>query len=175
MAPGKLFITLFCALAVLAGAQVRAEETSKIVIDESKRILTLYENDKVVKQYPVGLGRKGYPTPEGTFFVFHKVINPGWEQPYLKPGQLRIAPATAQNPLGTRWIGFKQNPTYEFGIHGTNDPKSIGKYSTHGCVRMRIKDAEDLYDRVEIGTPVIISPQPASVGGETHKIISTRI
>jgi lipoprotein-anchoring transpeptidase ErfK/SrfK len=62
-------------------------------------------------------------------------------------------PPGVSNPLGTRWMGTSAPA---IGIHGTPLPGSIGSAASHGCIRMRIPDAEYLYDRVEIGTPVII-------------------
>lgn len=125
-----------------------------IVINTATRRLTLYEGDHAIAQYPVGVGRPGFATPSGHFQVITMIENPGWENPY-QPVKTRtkIGPGT-DNPLGTRWMGFLWDGKGEYGIHGTNAPSSVGKYSSHGCVRMYVKDAEALYGQIEMGTPV---------------------
>jgi hypothetical protein len=84
------------------------------------------------------------------------IEDPGWENPYKANGASRIKPGR-YNPLGTRWIGFKADPRGEFGIHGTNRPNSVGHFVSHGCVRMKIQDAEALFDQVRMGTPVEVT------------------
>lgn len=128
-------------------------KASRIVINIPSRTLWVYQNDRIVRYFPVGVGRRSFPSPLGKYKVIRKVINPGWENPYRGAGQVRIRPG-ARNPLGTRWIGFKQYKGGEYGIHGTDNPRSVGKFSSHGCIRMKVKDAEALFDMVELGTPV---------------------
>lgn len=137
--------------AAAAGAGRR--DHRKIVINIPSRTLWVYENNKIVRYFPVGVGRPGFPTPLGRFRVIRKVVNPAWENPYKPSGRSRISPGR-HNPLGTRWIGFKPYRGGEYGIHGTNRPGSVGRFSSHGCVRMKIPDAEALFDLVDIGTPV---------------------
>lgn len=144
-----------------------------IVINIPSRTLWLFEGEKVVKKYPVGLGRKGYMTPVGEYTILNKVKHPTWENPYKPPGTSRIKPGR-NNPLGTRWMSFKEVSNGEYGIHGTNNPASVGKFSSHGCVRMRIADAEELYDKVDIGTPVDVVYHTAIVErtGPDIKVVS---
>jgi lipoprotein-anchoring transpeptidase ErfK/SrfK len=109
----------------------------------SKRQLYLLEDGKVIKTYPVGVGKKATQTPTGTFRIINKVRNPG-----RRPG----------GPIGvygTYWMGLNKKG---YGIHGTNRPSSIGKYVSKGCIRMYNKDVEDLARRVPIGTEVKIVP-----------------
>jgi L,D-transpeptidase ErfK/SrfK len=129
---------------------------ARIVINIPSRTLMLYSGDTIVESYPVGVGRVDFPTPEGEYQVLRKIEDPGWENPYKRPGKGRIDPGT-RNPLGTRWIGFLDQNGGEYGIHGTNEPASVGKFTSHGCVRMYIRDAEDLYEKIEIGTPVAVT------------------
>ncbi len=145
-------LTLICNLWI-AGVGATPVENGKIVINIPSRTLWLYSGNQIVKYFPVGVGRVGFQTPLGKYNVIRKVKNPGWENPYLPKGQVRIKPGEA-NPLGTRWIGFKEHNGGEYGIHGTDNPSSVGKLSSHGCVRMLVKDAEDLFERVQVGTPV---------------------
>jgi len=131
-----------------------------VVINLPARRLLAYHQGQVLAEFPVGLGRAKFPTPVGQYNVIRKVDTPTWENPYQQTGKaLRITPGQ-DNPLGTRWIGFHQTPQGEFGIHGTDRPASVGQYSSHGCVRMHVKDAERLYAMVTLGTPVWVTPDP---------------
>jgi hypothetical protein len=130
-----------------------APDPIRLIIQVPARKLAVYRGNTLLKTYSVGLGRKQFPTPVGSFKVIRKLENPGWENPYLGKGEMVVKPG-ANNPLGTRWIGFKEDAKGEYGIHGTNRPDSVGKFSSHGCVRMRIADAEAVYALVQVGTPV---------------------
>lgn len=105
-----------------------------ITISLSQRRLTLLQNDAPLKSYPVGIGKENMPTPTGTYYIINKASNPG-------------------GPFGALWMGLSR-PHY--GIHGTNDPSSIGKVVSHGCIRMYNKDVLELSSIVPIGTTVII-------------------
>lgn len=107
-----------------------------IEIDVSKRRLVLYQNDLVVKEYPVAVGKSSTPTPLGEWKIVQKSLNWG-------------------NGFGTRWMGLNV-PWGIFGIHGTNKPGSIGTFASHGCIRMLNRHVEDLYPRVNEGTTVRI-------------------
>ena len=125
-----------------------------IVIDRGKRKLYLYEGEKLVKTYSVAVGQSQYPTPTGNFVIISKVVNPTWTPPDSPwaVGAKPIGPGP-DDPLGTRWMGLSAPGV---GIHGTNEPWSIGSDASHGCIRMHIPDAEDLFTRVFVGTPVSI-------------------
>lgn len=137
----------------IAGPDTVAGLTLKIVVDRSRNTLTLYRLGNVVKTWGVATGSSQYPTPPGSFEIQSMQRDPTWTPPDLpwakdaKP----IAPGP-DNPLGTRWMAV--NGTV--GIHGTNNPASIGYSVSHGCIRMRIPDVEELFDMVSIGTPVTI-------------------
>lgn len=139
----------------------------RIVIERSSCTLYLVDNDGVFKRYPVGLGRKGRETTEGRFKIGNKQKNPTW----YKPGGGVVAPLAPENELGTRWMPLVPDseglPT-DLGIHGTNDPSSIGKYSSSGCPRMHKEDVEELYDLVVRSTPVLIVEEYEGPGGETR-------
>gem|GEM_PF-1284323 len=140
-------------------------EDTHVVINIPSRMLTVYYGDEIARHFPVGVGRIGYITPMGHFKVIRKIQNPGWENPYKAIGKMRIAPGE-ENPLGTRWIGFHQNRLGEFGIHGTDSPASVGRFSSHGCVRMKVPDAEALFDLVDMGTPVDVVYEPIVIRRE---------
>ncbi len=127
-----------------------------IVILRSSNSLRLYENAKLVRTFGVATGQAAYPTPVGDFSIVVKERDPWWYPPPSPWAQDEqpVAPGPG-NPLGTRWMGLS---VPYVGIHGTPDAASIGYSASHGCIRMRIPDAEWLFQKVEIGTPVFIVP-----------------
>lgn len=130
-----------------------APEEPSIVIDIPSRTLTLYSGARMVKEYPVGIGRPDQQTPVGTFTVVNKEVNPIWIKPVKEGEEIVVIASGPENPLGYRWIEFA--PLY--GVHGTNRPDSIGGYVSNGCVRMNESDVEELYAIVPVGTPVSIT------------------
>lgn len=137
-----------------AGAATLAELGPRIVVYLSTFTLELTENGKVLRSYDIAHGQPAYPTPPGEFHVADMVENPTWLPPdsaWAREAQ-PIAPGP-NNPLGTRWIGLNSGLV---GIHGTNDDSSIGSRASHGCIRMHVADVEDLYSRIQMGTPVSI-------------------
>jgi len=127
---------------------------ARVVVSKRKFRLVLTMGPYFVKDYSVGLGKRG-STPESTFVVKDRIPRPNWypeeggEVPYGDPN----------NPLGTRWLGLgKDGRRTSYGIHGTWDNASIGKSESRGCIRMRNRDVEELFDIVPVGAKVIISP-----------------
>jgi len=150
-------------VAVDAYAQQQGKtESRRIVVSLTDRKLVLMEGQRALKTYDVAVGKAATPSPEGKFTVATQVANPT----YYGFGQM-VAPGP-NNPVGTRWIGLSAKG---YGIHGTNAPKSIGRAASHGCIRMRNKDVEELFTLVTIGAPVELHaaplaqvvPQPAVV------------
>ena len=121
--------------------------TRKIVISISERRLALLEDGRLVKSYPIAVGARVSPSPDGEFAVINHAKDPTYRH-----GGKEILPGK-DNPLGTRWIGLSLKG---YGIHGTNVPRSIGKAASHGCFRMAQRDVEDLYSRVQVGDTVIV-------------------
>lgn len=154
-------LAIFAILLIQPGfvfAAVEPLPDARIVINIPSRTLWLYSGDKIVDYYPVGVGTADYPTPLGSFHIIDKVLDPDFENPFRAPGTTKAIPGgTPQSPLGTRWMGFYQDNGGEYGIHGTNAPGTVGKFSSHGCIRMNIPDAEALFSRVDFGTPVEIT------------------
>ena len=129
------------------GAPV-AEESLRIVINVPAKRLSLVEGGTLVRAYPVAVGRPWTPTPRGQYRILQKAKDPTWApkgRPAVPPGP--------NNPLGNRWMRISPDG---YGIHATNEPGSIGLARSHGCIRMSRADAEDLFDRVAVGTPVEI-------------------
>lgn len=133
---------------------VRQEaELYEIYINRSKRTLTLKFLGRTVNTYPVCVG-SGYNTPLGRFRIANKVVWPSWRS--LSTGRL-VRPGP-RNPLGPRWMGTSAvgDKGHVIGIHGNNRPSSIGRAVSAGCIRMYNKHAIELFDTIEVGTPVII-------------------
>ena len=117
----------------------------EIVVSLEDRKLALVEDGEVKKIYTVAVGKPSTPSPEGTFTIQRRVANPT----YHHDGKT-VLPGP-NNPVGTRWMGLSK-PGY--GIHGTNEPKSIGKSASHGCIRMAKADLEEFYTMVAVGDTV---------------------
>ncbi|MDD5129711.1 MAG: L,D-transpeptidase family protein [Candidatus Omnitrophica bacterium] len=118
-----------------------------VFVDKSQNILLLKNNEEVVKTYIVSTGKNNC-TPVGTFKIVNKLANPTW----FKAGAV-VPPESAENVLGTRWMGFN---LAGYGIHGTIEPKELGKQVTQGCVRMNNAEVEELYAIIPQGTEVTI-------------------
>jgi lipoprotein-anchoring transpeptidase ErfK/SrfK len=132
----------------------RANFGPVIVIRRGSNRLHLYRGMRAWRLFPVATGQSSYPTPLGRFRIVVKWKNPWWYPPSSPWAQgLKPIPPGPGNPLGTRWMGLSAPGV---GIHGTPDAASIGYSASHGCIRMRIPDAEWLFRRVEIGTTVFI-------------------
>lgn len=126
-----------------------------ILIERATCRLYLVDSHGIFKRYDTGLGKPGHETTLGAYKIGNKQKDPAW----FKPGEGEIPPGDPRNELGTRWMPLvpldPSLPT-DLGIHGTIDPASIGKHSSHGCARMHNTDAEELYDLVVRSTPVEI-------------------
>jgi lipoprotein-anchoring transpeptidase ErfK/SrfK len=126
-----------------------------IVIKRGSNKLTLYNGMKTVRIFRVATGQAVYPTPLGRFQIVVKWKNPWWYPPTNDAWAkgLKPVPPGPNNPLGTRWMGLSAPGV---GIHGTDEPASIGYSLSHGCIRMLVPQAEWLFDHVNVGTPVFI-------------------
>lgn len=130
---------------------------TEIRINVPSRTLKLYKAGRLLREYPVGVGNsKRLQTPPGNYKVETKVLNPIWEHPYKPDGQVRVG-NNPKNPLGSRWIGFHKEGSGVYGVHGTNQPNSVGRFVSHGCVRMHNTDVEEIFELVDIGTPVRVT------------------
>jgi lipoprotein-anchoring transpeptidase ErfK/SrfK len=126
-----------------------------VIIRRGANELRYYEGARLVRKFGVATGSYTYPTPTGIFSVVDKQLHPWWLPPDSDWAKgLEPVPPGPGNPLGTRWMGLSAPGV---GIHGTPDSASIGYSASHGCIRMHIWEAEWLFHRVELGTPVLIT------------------
>ena len=149
-------LVLVAGTAMVVAAQALAQSTAKqdesaktpkrvIVVSLEDRKLALVEDGQVKKVYTVAVGKPSTPSPVGTFTIERRVANPT----YRHNGKT-VLPGPG-NPVGTRWMGLSK---HGYGIHGTNEPKSIGKAASHGCIRMAQADLEEFYELVAEGDTV---------------------
>ena len=130
-----------------------------ILINREVNRLFLYRNTgrslTPWRTFSVATGQAIYPTPTGTFHIVVKWVNPWWYPPTQDAWArgLQPVPPGPDNPLGTRWMGLDAPGV---GIHGTDEPASIGYSASHSCIRMQVPDAEWLFDHVDVGTTVFI-------------------
>jgi lipoprotein-anchoring transpeptidase ErfK/SrfK len=136
-------------------AKLADQYPSIVTVDRGRHRLRLFKKLKLEKSYTVAVGMAGLETPAGEYKIQNMAENPSWHVPQSAwAGDLAgtVVPPGPTNPIKARWMGIYDGA----GIHGTDDVNSIGTSASHGCVRMRIPDVEDLYSRVSVGTPVLI-------------------
>ena len=126
-----------------------------ILISRETFTLRLYKRLKLVRSYPIAVGRAGLETPAGFYRIDDKQVDPSWHVPLSAwAGALagKVIPPGPDDPIKARWLGFYDGA----GIHGTDDLASIGTAASHGCVRMSIPDVEELYNLVPLHTPLYV-------------------
>ncbi|MFY4775343.1 L,D-transpeptidase family protein [Metabacillus sp. RGM 3146] len=152
-----LFSSIFLLLFWTGVHGASAASGKFIVINKAVNKLAYYENSQQKRVFKVGTGRNQSLTPEGKFKIVQKIVN----RPYYKE---HIPGGDPRNPLGNRWMGLNARGTWgtTYGIHGNNNPSSIGGYVSSGCVRMYDNEVEWLYNQVPLNTPVIITTSSKS-------------
>jgi lipoprotein-anchoring transpeptidase ErfK/SrfK len=122
-----------------------------IIVNKAKNELAFIKGGRVQEIMKAGTGKSNDLTPEGLFTVTVKAKNPYYRKKNIPGGDPR-------NPLGTRWIGFDARGTNGriYGVHGTNQPWTVGKYISQGCIRLLNPKVEKLYDQVPIGTKILV-------------------
>ena len=126
---------------------VTAAHKRQIIISIADRQLAVIDHGQVLKTYPIAVGARGTPSPDGDFVIINHA-----KDPIYRGGDTEIPPGK-DNPLGTRWMGLSLKG---YGIHGTNVQSSVGKAVSHGCFRMRKQDVEELYTLVQVGDTVMV-------------------
>lgn len=126
----------------------------QLIIKLSDRRVYVYRDHQLQISYPIAVGRAGWETPVGQYQVIQMIKNPTWEHPLTG----EIIPPGPDNPLGERWIGFWTDGKNYIGFHGTPNSETVGQAASHGCIRMFNQDVLALFEKVQIGTPVIVEP-----------------
>lgn len=166
-AAGYMLLVLLVTIGKAASAQVSGlsgPPHRQVIVSIPDRKLAVVENGTVIRIFPVAVGAAPSPSPTGAFLIVNRLSNPT----YYHPGV--VIPAGADNPIGPRWIGLNRKG---YGIHGTNEPRSIGQAASHGCIRLSNRDVESLYRMVRVGDAVEIraerDDQIAQIfGGQTN-------
>ncbi len=128
---------------------------SYLTLDRANFTLRLWKGLELARTYTVAVGQEGLETPEGLYAIEWMEENPVWHVPESDwAGDLagQTIPPGPENPIKARWMAIYEGA----GIHGTEETASLGSAASHGCVRMSIPDVEELYEEVEVGTPVFI-------------------
>jgi len=128
-----------------------------IVVKTSERRLYYVTGEGRAIRYPVGVGRAG-KTWAGTAYIDGKHIRPAWSPPdeirHDKPNMPQVIPGgSPHNPMGAAALTLDHG---QYATHGTNSPGSIGHFVSYGCIRMYNADIMDLFDRVSVGTNVVV-------------------
>jgi peptidoglycan hydrolase-like protein with peptidoglycan-binding domain len=126
-------------------------ERVSVIIDMDRLTLTLFDGGEPYKQYPVAMGKYESPTPVGNWEIISKQMNP-------------------PSVMGTRWLGLNI-PYGQYGVHGTNNPGSIGSFASHGCIRMHNVHVEEIYPAVAVGTSVTIIGTPFGAPGVPPSVL----
>jgi L,D-transpeptidase ErfK/SrfK len=143
-------LAAFTGVMLMAAAEALAQDTQlrparRIVVSLADRKLAVVDAGHAVKIFSTSVGAEQTPSPVGSFRIIQRITDPAW---YTKG---KIVPPGKANPLGTRWLGLSAKG---YGIHGTNAPDSIGHNASHGCIRMRNQDVEQLFEMVTVGDAV---------------------
>lgn len=140
------FTGVLLAAAAEALAQDRvSRQARRIVVSIPDRKLAVLEGDQVLHIFPTAVGATRTPSPAGSYRIIERIPHPTWY------GKGKVVAPGAGNPLGTRWLGLSIKG---YGIHGTNAPSSVGHRASHGCIRMRNRDVEQLFEMVRVGDAV---------------------
>jgi lipoprotein-anchoring transpeptidase ErfK/SrfK len=128
-----------------------------LIVNKSTNELAYIDEGKIQKVHQVATGRSEDLTPEGIFTIVVKAKDPYYRKKDIPGG-------SKENPLGSRWIGFDADRTDGriYGVHGNNNPDSIGKYITNGCIRMFEEEVQVLFDKIPIGTRILITKSDQS-------------
>jgi lipoprotein-anchoring transpeptidase ErfK/SrfK len=119
----------------------------RVLVSIPDRKLAVLEDGVLIRTFPVAVGAAVSPSPTGEFHIVSRLAHPTYYHPGL------VIPPGSDNPMGPRWVGLSQKG---YGIHGTNEPRSIGKATSHGCIRMRNHDIEQFFRMVRVGDAVEI-------------------
>jgi lipoprotein-anchoring transpeptidase ErfK/SrfK len=122
-----------------------------VIVNKTTNEMAFVNENRIQTIVNVATGKTEKLTPEGMFTITVKAPNPYYRKKDIPGG-------TPENPLGTRWIGFDAEETDGriYGLHGTNQPESIGKNVSNGCIRLQNEAIESLYDLIPLGTKIVV-------------------
>lgn len=122
-----------------------------VIVNKTTNEMALVNKNRIQTVVNVATGKTEELTPEGMFTITVKAPNPYYRKKDIPGG-------SPENPLGTRWIGFDAEETDGriYGLHGTNQPESIGKNVSNGCIRLQNEAIESLYDLIPLGTKIVV-------------------
>jgi lipoprotein-anchoring transpeptidase ErfK/SrfK len=157
---------VFLSAAIVAGSSADARETVRlngyppgtvVIKTKERRLYYVISEDEAIR-YPVGVGKAGQAW-EGKATIDGKYIKPPWQAPEsIRKDYAKLPPVvpggSPANPMGAAAMTLSGGGQYA--IHGTNNPGSIGGFVSHGCIRMFNQDVMDLYERVSVGTNVVV-------------------
>ncbi len=151
---------------LMAAAEALAQEhlakpARRIVVSLPDRKLAVLEAGRVVRTFDTAVGAPRTPSPTGSYKIVQRIPDPTWW------GKGKVVPPGKSNPLGPRWIGLSLKG---YGIHGTNNPRSIGRNASHGCIRLRNRDIEELFEMVAVGDEVELAGERTT---ETERMFGT--
>jgi len=142
-------------------AENQSRPARRIVVSLADRKLAVIEAGRVVKVFSTAVGAPSSPSPIGSYEIVNRLAEPTWY------GHGKVVPPGKANPIGTRWMGLSK---HGYGIHGTNVPSSIGHNASHGCIRLRNRDVEELFNMVAVGDVVELyaerTPEMDDIFGE---------
>lgn len=147
------------------------DEGLHLVLDRRTRQLMVLKDGRMLRRYPAAVGTEGWETPAGRHQVLEMVAHPIWEHP---SNGRQVGPGP-KNPLGSRWIGFYRDCTPRVnawdgerylsvdgctvaGFHGTPHRWTVGRAVSHGCVRLFEENVQEVFELVQLGTPVTVLP-----------------
>ncbi len=127
-----------------------------VLVDLDAHWVLYVAGDEVIAAWPVGVGKESSATQVGTYVVGEKNKSPMWFPKGRKP----VPFGDPENPLGSRWIAWHDagKQSTGLGFHGTNEPESIGKDASQGCIRMRTADIDELYEILPVGAEIHVQP-----------------
>jgi lipoprotein-anchoring transpeptidase ErfK/SrfK len=137
-------------------SMLAARYPAYIVVDRPEFKLFFYRHLRRLHTYAIAVGMQGLETPAGLHHILDKEVNPAWHVPQSSwAGALagHVIPPGPEDPLVARWMAIDELGD---GIHGTNEPESIGGAASHGCIRMLVSDVIALYGLTPLGTPVYV-------------------
>ncbi|MBI1817754.1 MAG: L,D-transpeptidase family protein [Deltaproteobacteria bacterium] len=150
---------------VFSNRHIVAKLADGLVISIVDRTLYWFKANELIAQFPVAVGKADWETPPGRFKILSRRRKPTWHVPPAIQAEMRekgepvktSVPPGPDNPLGEYWLQLSAG---DYGIHGTNAPWSVGRFATHGCLRLRPADVERLFKEAPNDTPVWVMYEP---------------